>query len=149
VSGSVASYEVAGFSCQVGNVIFSNFNVNTLNATVTGFIPFSNGGEDGLILVFSANAANGSSTDVSWIYNVTAAPGFLIDDAFASFNGTVTGGAGNGSVLSEQLLNSQNVEIGRIDLGAPGSQTITFAPQESLFALKDQANFTGEGGTSS
>jgi hypothetical protein len=144
-TGTVASYEAAGFSCSVDGVTFSDITVNTIGLVTLGnFSPFVNSTntEFGLTLNYSANANFTNPTaDVSWTYNVS---GNLLEDAYMAFAGTTTnGGVAN---LSETLS-----PIGvTLALNAPGSTSTTFSPVGSLSVLKDQDDFADtEGATSS
>ena len=108
VTGTVASYETAGFSCTVDNgaITFSNFAVNTIgNVTLGNFTPFvdSTNTEFGLSLNYGPQPRRPCSqhADVSWTYNVS---GNLITDAYAAFSGGVTGTGTQD--LTETLSNS-------------------------------------------
>jgi hypothetical protein len=144
VTGTVASYETAGFSCNVGGVTFSDISVTTTVSgtgvvTLGDFTPFTNGAESGLALTYSANTGTfaGSQADVAWLYNVS---GSLLDDAFMSFTGTTTG-TGTQS-LSETLSNGVT-----LSLNSAGSTTATFSPKGSLGVIKDQNDFAGSAGS--
>jgi hypothetical protein len=149
VTGSVASYEVAGFSCNVGSVLFSNIAVNTITTgsgmvALGNFTPFTDGVESGLSLNYVANTGTtpGSAADVAWIYNVADLnPGGLVD-AFVSLATTVTG-TGQSSV-SEVLSNGVT-----LSLNGAGATTATFAPIGALGVIKDQNNFAGAAGSAS
>src|SRR5258708_4932907 len=104
VSGTVASYEVAGFSCNVDGVTFSNISIipgGTGSVSLTSLSPFSLGGEFGLTLTYAATAGGAqNNADVAWTMDVS---GNLLTDAFASLTGSVSGtGTAN---LGEQLIN--------------------------------------------
>jgi hypothetical protein len=145
-TASVETYAAAGFSCNVGNVLFSDIDVSVLT-TGSGFVelgnftPFSTGTEFGLSMNFIAatgNTAN-SSADIAWMYNVSALPGFLLHDVFASVAGNTTG---TGMIfLSEVLSNGTTISI-----NGAGSQTVFFDPIASLGVVKDQFNFAGPAG---
>jgi hypothetical protein len=145
VNGSVASYEALVGGCSVGTVVFSNIVVNTL-ATGSGSValgnitPFTNGGESGLSLNYSANTGStpNSAADVAWTYNVASVPN--LTDAFLSYAGNVTG-TGTATV-SEVLSNGVT-----LSLNAPGSVTQTFTPIGSLGVIKDQNDFAGTAGS--
>jgi hypothetical protein len=145
-SAPVSVYTVAGFSCSVGPVTFSNINVNSTGLVTLGnFTPFTLGGEFGLTLNYSSVASGvNQSSDVAWTYSVSGSP--ALSDAFAQLTGTVTGtGVAN---LSEQLLSTGGQTIGSLVLNGPNtSDTITFAAIQSLFVLKDQQNFSGTNGS--
>jgi hypothetical protein len=144
VSGSVATYEGAGFTCNVGSFIFSNFDITPTStgngSVVLGKItPFTSGNESGLTLHYSAIAPNSSSSaDISWTYNVSG-NGVSITDAFLALSGNTTG-AGQAQV-NETLTNGV-----KLFLDAPGTTTATFPAVGSLGVLKDQVNFVGTGG---
>ena len=146
-TASVATYAADGFSCNVGNVLFSDIDVSTL-ATQSGFVelgnftPFVTGNEFGLSMNFisATGVAANSSADIAWTYNVSALDGFLLHDVFLALAGTVTG-TGNISV-SEVLSNGVVVS-----LAGAGATTATFAPVASLGVLKDQFNFAGPSGS--
>jgi len=146
VSASVATYEGAGFTCNVGSFIFSNFDISSLttgSGTVSlgNITPFASGSELGLTLHYSAVAPDPLSTaDVSWTYNVSG-NGVSITDAFLALSGNTTG-AGHAEV-NETLSNGVV-----LSLTAPGTTTATFAAVGSLGVLKDQVNFVGAGGGS-
>jgi hypothetical protein len=146
LSASVATYEGAGFTCNVGSFIFSNFDVSsttTGSGTVSlgNITPFTSGNESGLTLHYSAIAPDSSSTaDVSWTYNVSG-DNVSITDAFLALSGNTTG-AGQAQV-GETLTNGV-----KLSLDAPGTTTATFAAVGSLGVLKDQVNFVGTGGGS-
>jgi hypothetical protein len=149
VTGTVASYETAGFSCTVDNgaITFSNFAVNTIgNVTLGNFTPFvdSTNTEFGLSLNYAATTtAMQPNADVAWTYNVS---GNLISDAYAAFSGGVTGTGTQD--LTETLSNSGDGFSATLTLNAPGSQTIAINPaQSSLTAMKDQDNFAGSAGS--
>jgi hypothetical protein len=133
--------------CNVDGVTFSNVRVFTLGSVaVGGLSPFMLGNEFGLTLNFASNAVGTNlSSDVLWTYSVS---GNLLNDAFASFTGTVSG-TGT-ATLGEQLINPiTQTTIGSIQLHQPNtSQTITFDPIANLFVSKDQQNFTGTLGSS-
>jgi hypothetical protein len=146
VSAPVATYEGAGFTCNVGSFIFSNFDITPIptgNGSVAlgNITPFTSGNESGLTLHYSAVAPDSSSTaDVSWTYNVSG-NGVSITDAFLALSGNTTG-AGQ-SQVNETLTNGV-----KLFLNAPGTTTATFAAVGSLAVLKDQVNFVGSGGGS-
>ena len=147
VTGTVASYEVAGFSCNVDGVTFSNIAVTTITSgsgtvTLGDFSPFTIGGENGLSLSYTANTGTtpGSAADVAWTYTVSGAPNLV--DAFLSFTGTTTG-TGT-ATISETLSN--NVTL---SLTSPGSTTANFPPVGTLGVIKDQNDFSGAAGSAS
>src|SRR5438270_9127842 len=117
VVDTVANYQALGATgCSVDGVTFSNINVSTLVfgggvVTLGNFTPFSvvvNGSlESGLSLNYIANAGvPGSEADVRWQYNVS---GNLLNDAFLSFAGNVTG---NGQAqISEVLSNGKILSL--------------------------------------
>jgi hypothetical protein len=148
VTGSVASYVALGAGgCMVGTVVFSSIAVNPITSgsgsvVLGNFTPFTNGGESGLSLNYSANTGTtaNSAADVAWTYNVASVP--ALTDAFLSFAGNVTG-TGTATV-SEALSNGVT-----LSLNAPGSTTQTFAPIGSLGVIKDQNDFSGSAGSAS
>jgi len=153
VPGTVASYELLGSTgCSVGNLTFFNIDIEgTAGVSFASLNPFNQFGEFGLELRYSANVSGANlSTDVTWLMNVTAAPGVLISDAFASINGTVTG---TGSVsLGESIFDASRPppnQIGSISLTAPNTSDVVFFDPavERIFVSKDQANFTGTNGS--
>jgi hypothetical protein len=146
VEASVAVYEAAGFSCNVGPVTFSDFNVSTL-ATGSGFVqlgnffPFISGNEFGLALhyISTTGLTPNSSSDVFWGYNVSGA---FLSDAFLMFAGNTTG-TGQAQV-SEVLSNGVT-----LSLNQPGAVLETFAPIAALSVIKNQFNFAGPNGSAS
>jgi len=155
VTGSVASYETAGFSCFVGSIDFSNIAVSS---TVTGtgvvtlgnFTPFStivNGAlESGLSLNYTASTGMSpppSTADVAWIYNVTDNAGSLINDAYASLTGSFTG---TGSLaLAETLSNGVTLSV-NIPPG-PATDSVTFPGISTLGVSKDVTDLSGPMGS--
>jgi hypothetical protein len=153
VPGTVASYEALGNTgCTVGPLTFFNIDITTAGfgggvINTISLSPFTEFGEFGLQLIYSAIAQTnsnfplGASTDLAWTMGVAGPPAII--DAFASITGTVTG---TGSVsLGEQIFNGlTGQQIGAISLTAPNtSQTIFFPPTDSIFVMKNQANFSG------
>jgi PEP-CTERM motif len=144
VTASVATYEAAGFTCNVGSLIFSNFDVTPLttgagSVALGNFSPFILGNESGLTLHYSAVAPDAlSMADVSWTYNVSG-NGVSITDAFLALSGNTTG-AGQARV-NKTLTNGI-----KLFLNAPGTTIATFAAAGSLGVLNDQVNFVGSGG---
>jgi hypothetical protein len=146
VEASVAVYEAAGFSCNVGPVTFSDFNVSTL-ATGSGFVqlgnffPFISGNEFGLALhyISTTGLTPNSSSDVFWGYNVSGA---FLSDAFLMFAGNTTG---TGQAQVSEVL-SNGVTLG---LNQPGADFRTFAPIAALSVIKNQFNFAGPNGSAS
>ena len=144
VSAPVATYEAAGFSCEVNGLTFSNIDVSFTtsgNGSVTlgNILPFNSGNEHGLSLTYTAVAPDASSTtDIAWTYNVA---GVSISDAFLALVGNIIG-AGEAQV--SEILSNGVV----LSLDAPGSTTAIFAPVDSLAVLKDQVNFVGDAGGS-
>jgi hypothetical protein len=138
---AAASSLTAGnsFTCSVGELTFSNIVVTSLGNVVLGNLsPFLAGIENGLSLNYMASAPG----DVGLSYDVTAAPGFLITDAYMDFTGTATGTST--ANLSETLTNGSVLP----QLTSPGSSTVTFAGVTFLHAIKDQADILGTSGTS-
>jgi hypothetical protein len=153
VSAPVGVYTMAGFSCTVDGLLFSNFFVNVTtdqsgvgSVTLGNITPFNPPGlgEFGLSLNYTAVApVAGAAADIAWEYVVSTLPGTpAIIDAFLALAGN-TSGAGVAAV-SEILTNGVT-----LSLNAPGSTTATFSPVNVLGVMKDQINFVGpEGGFS-
>ncbi len=160
VAASAATYEAAGFSCSVGPLTFSNFNLFTQTTgiavlTVTGFNPVTLvvGGhtEYGFALSYTADAFGIgspvplSTTDLALNYNVTSKPGNMVDSymAFTGATGVIPGvapgaGAFASAVLSETLSNGVTMS-----LDAPGVASDNFLPGQitnNINAIKDQDN---------
>ena len=146
-TGSVASFTTVGFSCNVGNVLFSNIGVNAIangieaSVILGNFTPFSVGNEFGLSLNFSAftGTAPGGTTDLAWTFNASALPGFLLSDVFMSLSGNASGTGG--IVANETLSNGVS-----LSLNGPGTTTANFTPIALLGVIKDQFNFSGPAG---
>ena len=149
VTGSVSSYEAAGFSCSVGPVTFSDITVipttsGSGTVTLSDFSPFTTVvdgvSEFGLHLLYASNtgATAGSQADVGWSYDVSGAPN--LTDAFATFAGTTTGTGTED--LSEALSNGV-----ALSLNAPGSTSAMFSPIGFLSVIKDQSDFAGSAGS--
>jgi len=151
VTGSVATYTTANFSCTLGDLSFSNFTVTTLvsnggSVVLGNFTPFSqviNGVlETGLTLNYDANAPAGhvpaATADVSWLFTVTGLNGTLITDVYASLTGTTT--LDGTARLGETFSNGAT-----LSLLTPGSTTVNFAPVGSLSLSKDQADHANTG----
>jgi hypothetical protein len=147
--GSVGTYTTPGFTCTIDGLLFSNIQVGT---TATGggilslgnFVPFTSadGTENGLSLFFTAISDSGlgvSSTDIAWTYNVTALPGFLINDALLALAGQTTGTGRIG--VSEVLSNGVTLTLDKA-----GSIVATFPVIAALTVLKDQFTFSGTAG---
>jgi hypothetical protein len=144
----VATATASGFSCEVGQLTFSNMDVtNSPGSTVFGFIPYEKNGEFGLTLNYAAAARGGSFSDVAWLFDVTAAPGVFINDVFAELNGTITFFSGV-ATLGENVLNSAtNALLAHIDLSLPGlaADTKFFSPVAGVSVSKDQQNVSFAG----
>ena len=145
-TASVLTYAADGFSCNVGNVLFSDIDVSPLSTgggfvQLGNFTPFSNGNFSGLSMNFIAAAVPGatSSTDIAWTYNVSALDGFLLQSVFASVVGNATG---TGGIFLSEVLSNGTV----LSRNGAGTTTATFAPVASLSAAKDQFNFAGPAG---
>jgi len=141
--GSIASYVALGSTgCTVDGLSFTNINVSATTSNggsvVFGnFIPFTQGNESGLVLNYTALApASGATADVLWTYNVAGIPPNLINDAFLSLTGNITG---SGAAQVSETLSNGVV----ISLNAPGTTVATFTPTASLFVQKDQIDFVG------
>jgi len=151
-NGSVATYTTPGFTCTIDGLEFSNIQIG---ATTTGggilefnnlaFRPFTSadGTENGLSLFFTAISDSGlgvSSTDISWTYNVTALPGFLINDALLALAGQATG---TGRIGVNETLFPNGVTL---TLNGAGSTLATFPAIAALSVMKDQFTFSGTAG---
>jgi len=146
----ISVYTAPGFSCNVDGVTFSQLavTVNTgsigTNPTISALIV---GNENALEFNYSAGA--GTTTDVTFEYLVTAAPGFLITDAASVLTGLPP------ATLNESLLANGNPSpplslVGSISLLLPNNQagfTLISPPQSQLLAVKDQ--LTGANGEAS
>jgi hypothetical protein len=145
----VATYEAAGFTCNVGPVTFSDIVVmgSTTGSgvvTLTDFSPFTTlvdgVTEYGFHLIYAANTGTtpGSVADVAWTYDVSGVPNLI--DAFEVYAGTTTG---TGTTdLSEVLSNGAT-----LSLTMPGATSTTFSPVGFLSAIKDQSDFAGTAGS--
>jgi hypothetical protein len=147
-AGSVAQYTAPGFSCSVGPLTFSHFTVATssggaaivVDNAPNAFNPdvLTAGGhtEYGFSLSYSATALGvglGLSTaDIAVTYNVTSAPGSMVD-AYMAFTGGAVGLAI--SNMSETLSNGSTML-----LAGPGATSTTFGAVNDLSAIKDQNN---------
>jgi hypothetical protein len=140
----------ASFSCSESSVTYQGLTFSNIvvTALVTGSGTIVLGGlttttaapgEYGLQLTYTAQtgATAGSQADVSLTYAVSGAS---IDDAYASFSGTVTG-TGTQS-LAETLSNGYT-----LSLNAAGAVSTTFSPISYLTAGKDQNDFSGSAGS--
>jgi len=146
--GTAAQYDAAGFSCNVGPVIFSDIDfVPQGGASITQVDPvtfnYLGSVEYGLRLaIISVASGINDASDVLWNYTVSAAPGYSLVDVYASFTGTHTG---------DGLITLSEVFTPPVTSFALNEQGIAYAlisPTSSLFAVKDQMNFTGDlGGT--
>jgi hypothetical protein len=105
-------------------------------------LPIILGNEAGFQLNYAAG--NGTNTDFTWTFT---ASGNMLSDAFAQLTGTPP------ASLVENLTSNGNptppTTLATINLSLPGvtSQTVTYTPQFSLLAVKDQ--FTGAVGSTS
>jgi hypothetical protein len=152
VTASVSTYTASGFNCTVDGLSFSDFSVTASPASAIASATFSpvqflfNGVlESGLALSYNLAVGPGSSGDVAWLYNVTAAAGVAIVDAYLDYNATVIGSGL--ATITEKLSNGAN-----LTLFAPNTGPITanFAPVFQLFASKDQNDFVpGDGSSTS
>jgi hypothetical protein len=138
--------------CDVGPVTFYNITVSVVTGgdpqgtvTLGNFIPVTFAGptgetEYGLALHYDASALPPSGTaDVSWIYNVKAADGFALSDAFLSLAGNISNG---GSITVSEIL-SNGITL---SLDGAGIDFQTFlTPVGSLLAQKDQATHSNGG----
>jgi|SRR5579862_2904069 len=150
-AGSVATYTAPGFSCTVGPLTFSNFNVIVTTSGPPAIVNFSAtnafnpdiltvGGhtEYGFDLGYLAAASGVGFADIGVKYDVSAAPGTM-NDAYMAYTGTAIGG-GSFTALTESFSNGQSMS-----LVGQGAKSITFAPIGSLQAIKDQSNVALDG----
>jgi PEP-CTERM motif len=158
VSGSIGGYLTAnnggsapsGFSCTVGDKSFSGFVFNSTAmgsgsaVTPSEFSVLPNVSMFGPGFVFSTSAlivnqpvaGPASDVDVTLGYDVTAGPGFLINDAANAIAGG-TMGAGFGSADETLSFPSgPGIQLNAV-LGGNSSVTATFTPVASLGVLKD------------
>jgi hypothetical protein len=148
-TGNPISFNLMGggtaTSCSVDGVTFSNMTL-TVNSGSIGtnpnLLPIILGNEAGFQLNYAAG--NGINTDFTWTFT---ASGNMLSDAFAQLTGTPP------ASLVENLTSNGNptppTTLATINLSLPGvtSQTVTYTPQFSLLAVKDQ--FTGAVGSTS
>jgi hypothetical protein len=132
-------------SCSVDGVTFSNMTLSVNNGSIgtnPTLLPIILGNEAGFQLNYAAG--NGTNTDFTWTFT---ASGNMLSDAFAQLTGTPP------ASLVENLTSNGNptppTTLATINLSLPGvtSQTVTYTPQFSLLAVKDQ--FTGAVGSTS
>jgi hypothetical protein len=113
--------------------------------TNPNLLPITLGNEFGFQLNYAAG--NGADTDFTWSFTVSAVAGSLLTDAFAQLTGTAP------ATLTENLTSNGNptppTTLATIQLSLPGitSQTVSYTPQSSLAAIKDQ--FTAAVGSTS
>ncbi|HUN75627.1 MAG TPA: PEP-CTERM sorting domain-containing protein [Steroidobacteraceae bacterium] len=152
-AGSVSEYTATGFSCTVGPLTFSHFSI-AVSTSGTGFVtdnavnafqPLTSiPGEYGFSLAYAAGAGGaGSTADVQLSYEVTSAPGAMVD-AYMELTGG-TSGTGFATETLGETLSTGSSTVGTMSLGGPGVTTTTFAPEYTIFATKDQDDtvFTG------
>jgi hypothetical protein len=133
----------SGTTTTVGNLEFSNFSY----LQVTGTPPPASGvhvdqfvgppaGETGLEFSGAFSAPAGTTADWKIKYTVTAAPGFLINDAFLQITGGNLGGTGSVSV-DETFSNGKGLHTFVTMSGATLQDTVSFDPQTTLTVTKD------------
>jgi hypothetical protein len=150
-TGNPISFSLMGggtaTSCSVDGITFSNMTLTVNNGSIgtnPNLLPTTIGNEFGFQLNYAAG--NGTATDFTWSFTVTAIAGFL-NDAFAQLTGTPP------ASLTESIISNGNptppTTLASIQLSLPGttSQTVFYTPQTSLMAIKDQ--FTGMTGSTS
>jgi len=157
VDGTVATYEALGSTgCTVGPVLFTDidFDPVTLGTGHVIFVsvtPYTSGtGEYGLALTLlaSTSGAVGSgpnTAEVDWTYNVTAATGSVIDDAYVAFTGSTTSA---GSLFANMDLGGSTI-ISFV-ANSDASRTATFTGAET-FAVdtRQSAGVSLSGGSAS
>ena len=154
-TGNYGQYFIAGFSCQINNLNFSNFSFNPGGTTPTtpasiGVTPITTLGNEGFnfnpaILVFGGF----TSQDVALDFDVTGLNGRLLTDLSLSFNGSVTG---TGFASFTETVTGANF---------PGSPTISLTqnntsasvnfttPVSSIHVVKDIGVQSGSFGSGS
>jgi len=91
-------------------------------------------------LNFSADAGTNGTTDISWTYNVSALPGFLLSDVLLSLTG-IEDASGRIEVSETFIPNVLPNGLQSLKLLDAGSVSAVFsAPVAALGALKDQFN---------
>jgi hypothetical protein len=147
----VATATASSFSCEVGQLTFSNMDVaNSPGSIVFGFIPYEKNGEFGLTLNYAAVAMGGSFSDVAWLFDVTAAPGVLIHDVFAELNGTITFFSGVATLGENVFVQGTSDLLAHLDLSLPAppglaADTKFFSPVAGVSVSKDQQNISFAG----
>jgi len=124
-TGTLASYEVSGFSCTIGDQTYNDFTYNNTGGPAAGSItvnpcPGSSlclSTEDGFVFSSAWQVLHGGSVSSSISYGVSSAPGTSLSDsilliiAFATLNGgtgTVTEVLSNGETLTVSITGSSS-----------------------------------------
>jgi hypothetical protein len=158
VTAPVATYEVAGFSCNVGPVTFSNITLSgptiipgggsvdpSTGLAFTNFEPFNTGTEFGLTLHFAVTAAGSDTVDFSWDYTVSGVP--ALTDAFLALNGT-PGNGGRVGVTETLLPLGLKLCVSDPTTNAcpnVAQDSVTFSPIGTLTVQKDDFTIGGPG----
>jgi hypothetical protein len=159
--GSLTSYLAAGFSCQSGSLIFSDFDYQGTgrDASSIAVTPLNTSDDEGFRFQggWYAHSVNGASIseDSRITYTVHHAGG-LIDTLSLAFGSSVSG-TGVSTVqerfcLGASLLNCPSVNQGGIGLTNPGSMFSNrafFAGVGSVSVWKDINVTSGVNGTAS
>lgn len=159
-SGTLASYDTAGFSCTIDGKTFSNFGysatagggANPVLASSVNVIPCPSAapqcvaipaGEEGFIFTAPWGVTSGQSQDSLISYTVTSSTPII--DALLLYGGFGQTGTGFASV-AETLSNGGSLFVSDPP-GSPSSQTITFGPVSTLNVDKDIELDGGTSGT--
>jgi hypothetical protein len=143
---NLAAYDVSGFACTVGDVLFSDFSyspsgsniVPDSSVTVT---PETVGSEVGLQFNAPWGTDPGGTTDSFIMFTASCATGTSctgIDDLVLTIGGASPGGPGGFVIVSE----TSSVLTASLQDGTDGSTTTlsdmgTFAPVSSVTVMKD------------
>jgi hypothetical protein len=147
MSGTLAAYEASSFSCSIGDLTFSDFTYTLIasggavapDATGVAVTPITTG-EIGLLFNAAWLANAGQTIDAPISYDVSS-PTADITDLTLEMVGTTTL-TGSASV-AETASNGRNLGV----TPAAFTQTVTFAPVDSLSLNKDIAVSGGTTGT--
>ncbi len=145
-SGTLAVYDVPGFTCSLGDITFSNF-MYTSSAFGGALAPPDSGvavtpvtsgfGTDtGLLFTSGWLVASGETIDSSITYDVsTTNPGGITDLDLVTAGGAANGGLASVAEISVAPSESLFTEFG----AGPGipSDSVTFPPVMSLDLTKD------------
>ena len=146
VAGTTGAFTKPGFSCTVGDKLFSNFvytdtggGVPPGGVTVT---PATSAGEIGL--KFNAGWAAGAKTaaDVTFSFKVATTNGALISDAFLHIDGVV------GKVVDVENISSggKSVAGGTLTVTKASSAATTFLmPPQSAITANDDISIAAGG----